>query len=93
MITVLEGGAISITGKESIALYRLIALKSALRLEMVGMRVNRHVRAFKMAKEEFGLKGNKQQIFDAFCKIVEEAGAAHTAWQAEQIAKGNAPAN
>lgn len=51
-------GATVITGPEGIELYRLIALRSALRLEQNGMKVNRHVNARRLAKEATGLKTN-----------------------------------
>lgn len=93
MITVHEGGGISIDGKESIALYRMTMLKFALKLEMGGMRASRNVRAFKMAKQEFGLKGNKAKIFADFCALLDEAVIKHAEWQAQEIAKRAAPVN
>jgi hypothetical protein len=57
MIEQTASGGTVVTGK-GIDLYRLIALKSALKLESHGMRVSRHVNARKIAKQETGLKTN-----------------------------------
>ena len=51
-------------------LYRLVALRSALRLEMLGMKNSRRS-AYAIIKEEFGFKGNKQKVYnqiDAYIK-------------------------
>jgi hypothetical protein len=93
MITVTQSGAICIDGKESIDMYCMLVLKSALKLEMVGIRVSRHVRAFKIAKEQYGMKGNKQKIYADFCALCEQAGAAHIAWQQQEVAKSSAIQN
>lgn len=60
-----------ITGKENIANARLITLRSALKLELLGMK-RRGRSVYSIVKEEFGLKGNKQKVFDQFSKIVQE---------------------
>lgn len=63
---------IIITGKENIANVRLITLRSALKLELLGIKARRGFSAYKTIKEEFNLKGNKQKVFDQFNKIVQE---------------------
>lgn len=60
-----------ITGKENIQNSRLLILRSALRLEVRGMK-RRGRSAYAIAKEEFGLKGNKQKVLDALNKIIHE---------------------
>jgi hypothetical protein len=55
-IETMQGGTI-FTGK-GLDLFRLVALKSALRLESHGMRAGRGVNARKLAKQETGLKTN-----------------------------------
>ena len=51
--------------------FRLLTLRGALRLEVMGMK--RHGRsAYALVKEEFDLKGNKQKVFDQFTKILQE---------------------
>jgi hypothetical protein len=67
-----ENGTTVITGAEDIAFFRLVALRSALRLELVGLRVNRNVNAYAIAKREFGFKGSKQKVYDQLCAYVEQ---------------------
>jgi len=51
--------------------FRLLTLRGALRLEVMGMK--RHGRSvYSIVKEEFDLKGNKQKVFDQFTKILQE---------------------
>jgi len=51
--------------------FRLLTLRGALRLEVMGMK--RHGRsAYAIVKEEFDLKGNKQKVFDQFTEILQE---------------------
>ena len=51
--------------------FRLLTLRGALRLEVMGMK--RHGRsAYAIVKEEFDLKGNKQRVFDQFTEILQE---------------------
>ena len=73
MIETTEGGTI-ITG-EHMELYRLIVLKSALELQkkIPGIKVTRGVTASALAKRNFGMKGNldnlirqTQERIDAF---------------------------
>ena len=54
-----------ITGKENIQAYRMKVLKVALKLELLGMK-GRGRSAYSIIKSEFGLKGNKQKVFDQF---------------------------
>ena len=65
-------GATVITGEADIALFRLLALRSALSLECKGMKINRHVNAYMIAKREFGFKGNKAKVYDQLCAYIEE---------------------
>jgi hypothetical protein len=57
--------AIIIEGKENIQAYRMKVLKGALKLELLGMK-GRGKSAYSIIKSEFGLKGNKQKVFDQF---------------------------
>ena len=54
----------------SIDLYRLCTLKSALKLEILGMK-RRGQSVYSIIKNEFGLKGNKQRVFEQFSAKVE----------------------
>ena len=46
---------------ESIDRFRLVALKSALKLETLGMK-RRGQSAYSIVKQELGLKGNKESV-------------------------------
>lgn len=64
-----EGGGFVVTGEEDIRRYRMLTLRAALRLEMVGVR--RHGRsAFAIVKREFGLRGSKSKVYREFCAKV-----------------------
>ena len=43
--------------------YRLLTLRSALSLEILGMKNSRRS-AYSIIKKEFGFKGNKQKVYD-----------------------------
>ena len=64
-----RGGTI-ITG-ESIEYYRICVLKTAVELELKGIRV-KSWSVTAQAKREFGIKGNRQKIYDWLCAKVEE---------------------
>ena len=59
-----------ITNPEDIDLYTVKAKRVALVLEMQGMK-KRGRSAYSLIKEEFGLKGNKQKVFEQLGKIIE----------------------
>jgi len=59
-----------ITGS-NILRYRLEVLLGGLKLELVGMK--RHGRSmYAIIKDEFGLKGNKQKVYDQFKQMVQD---------------------
>lgn len=62
---------IIMSGPEQVAAYRMLALKSALKLEMLGMK-RRGPSALSIIKREFGLKGSKQAIFEKFSRMCED---------------------
>ena len=54
--------------------YRLLSLRSALELEILGMK-RRGRSVYAIIKEEFGFKGNKQKVYnqiDAYIKKIKE---------------------
>ena len=55
---------------EDIDLYSIMVKRSALVLEMRGMK-RRGRSAYSLIKEEFGLKGNRQKVFEQLSKIIE----------------------
>lgn len=73
MIKKHEDGSISITGATDIAFARLLALKSALRLELTtGMRIGRRS-AFSIVRSEFKLTGSRERVFERFLALVQQA--------------------
>ena len=54
----------------NVDLYRLCTLKSALKLEILGMK-RRGQSVYSIIKNEFDLKGNKQRVFEQFSAKVE----------------------
>ena len=53
-----------------IDLYRLLSLRAALRLEVVGLR-GRGRSAYSIAKKELGVKGNKQKVLDQVNQMIQ----------------------
>ena len=64
--------AMIINGRASSrGLYNLIISKRDLGLWKIGMKPNRHWRVTDV-KRYFGLKGNKDKIYEDICKMVDE---------------------
>ena len=59
-----------ITNPGDIDLYSIMTKRTALVLEMQGMK-RRGRSAYSIIKEEFGLKGNKQRVFEQISEIIE----------------------
>jgi len=51
--------------------FRVRALRSALKLEVLGM-TRRGVSAYRMVKDEFGFKGSKQKVLDQLLAYIKE---------------------
>ena len=61
-----------VNGKESSrGMWNLIVSKRDLGLWKIGMKPNRHWKVTDV-KKYFGLKGNKEKLYDDICKMVEE---------------------
>ena len=56
-----------ITG-DNIDLFRMSVLEKALKMELLGMK-GRGRSAYSVIKSEFGLKGNRQSVYDQFKAI------------------------
>ena len=56
---------------EAIDGFRVRALRSALKLEVLGM-TRRGVSAYRMVKDEFGFKGSKQKVLDQLLAYIKE---------------------
>jgi hypothetical protein len=59
-----------ITGSENIRHAQRLAQKWALKMELKGMK-RKGSSMYSMIKAYYGLKGNKQKVYDQFCEIVE----------------------
>ena len=57
--------------EEKIDLFRFLSLRSALKLECLGMR-RRGQSAYSIVKAEYGLKGNKKSVLEQMEQIIKE---------------------
>ena len=57
---------------EQIQLYQMLVLRSALKLEMLGLKTRARRTAYSAIKKMFNLKGSRQKVFDIFSEIIEE---------------------
>ena len=55
-----------------IQLYKMMAQKQALKLEIYGIKLSRGRSAYTVIKEMYGLKGSKQKVLEQFTKIIED---------------------
>ncbi len=51
--------------------YQMIALEKALKLELLGMK-RRGQSAYAIIKQQFGLTGNRQKVYDQFLELKNE---------------------
>lgn len=65
-----SSGCTIIDTPEGIRMVRLLALRGALKLEILGLRGR--VNAYQIVKREFGFKGNRQAVYTQFCEYVEK---------------------
>ncbi len=49
-------GTIVVSGRENVLAYRMLALRSGLKLESVGLKMSRGISALKIVRHEFGIK-------------------------------------
>ena len=56
---------------QKIELYQMLVLRSALKLEMLGLKMSKGRTAYSAIKHLFNLKGNRQKVFDTFNEIIE----------------------
>lgn len=61
-----------ITTPEGIRAYRLLALRGALSLEVLGLKGKAN--AYATIKKEFNLKGSKQRVYDLYEAKLREIG-------------------
>ena len=56
---------------EQIKLYEMLVLPSALKLEMLGLKMSKGKTAYSAIRHLFNLKGNRQKVLDTFNEIIE----------------------
>ena len=58
---------------QKIDLYRMNVLEKMLKLEMLGIKMNRggQPTAYSVIKKEYNLKGGRQKVLDTFNEIIE----------------------
>jgi hypothetical protein len=69
----IRGGTITAIN-DGIDLFRMLALKGLLKLEMKGIK-KRGVNAHKLIKQEWKLKGSRAQVLEQFEKLCNEASS------------------
>ena len=57
---------------DAIEMYRMIALCGALKLELLGMK-SRGRSAYSIIKQEYGLRGNRQSVYNQFVAVKNQA--------------------
>jgi len=57
--------------------WRILQLRSALRLECLGMKHSSGKSVFSIVKQEFKFKGSKQSVLDQLCKHIENIKASN----------------
>ena len=55
---------------QQIELYQMLVLRSALKLEMLGLKTRARRTAYSAIKKMFNLKGSRQKVYDTFKQIV-----------------------
>ena len=56
---------------EQIELYQMLVLRSALKLEILGLKMSRGRTAYSSIKHMFNIKGSRQKVLDIFNEIIE----------------------
>ena len=71
-IKVTESGAVTVTGRASVELYRLLVLRRGLELEVrcPGMQMTRGRSCYAIVKAEFGFKGNREKVLDQLVALI-----------------------
>ena len=57
---------------EQIQLYQMLVLRSALKLEMLGLKMSKGRTAYSAIKKIFHLNGSRQKVLDTFNEIIKE---------------------
>ena len=69
-----SSGTVIFSGADGVGLYRMLTIIQGMKMEMRGMRLTRKApSAFRIAKEQYGLKGNKEQILAGMIALYDAA--------------------
>ena len=64
----------TLQGEDQMLGARLLTMRAGLQLELKGLRMTRGRSCYALIKEETGLKGSKQKVYDQFEVMLKEAG-------------------
>ena len=64
----------TLQGEDQMLGARLLTMRAGLRMELKGLRMTRGVSCYALVKQETGLKGSKQKVYDQFEVMLKEAG-------------------
>jgi hypothetical protein len=70
----LDDGTVIFEGAAETNAYRLLVLKGALKLEILGLKRSRRPSVLSIVKREFGLKGNAQSVLAQYEALLRERG-------------------
>jgi len=54
-----------------ITMFSLVSMKGRFKLELLGMKGSGPT-MYSLVKKQFGFKGNREQVYDQFCKYIEQ---------------------
>ena len=54
-----------------ITMFSLVSMKGRFKLELLGMKGHGPT-MYSLVKQRFGFKGNRQAVYDQFCKYIEQ---------------------
>lgn len=66
-----HAGGTMISGEDDIKKFRVLTLRSGLKLELKGLK-RRGTSCYAIVKKQFGFKGSKQKVYDQLCDWIEE---------------------
>ena len=61
-----------IEGKEQVSAFRLLSLRSGLKLELKGMKVSRGKTCYSIIKKEFNLTGSREVVLRKYEQILRD---------------------
>jgi hypothetical protein len=69
-----SSGGTMFSDADGVELYRMLTIIQGMKMEMLGMRLTRKAPScFRIAKEQYGLKGNKAQILAGMIALYDAA--------------------